>query len=473
MAGQHPENLSVLSGNLWVFLSAMITAADSIIYEFDRFRIDSGKRLLFDGGGDPIPLTPKVFDTLLYLVSHSDKVIGKDELMAAIWPDTIVEENNLNKNISILRQILGENPGDHRYIVTVPGTGYKFVAKVHEVYGKDVEEQTKTHDRSDMLPSYEVERRGNVLALADWKNNDRDSDEEASLSLAPTAKRKRWLPLFVAGVVGVALLAVGYVFVSSFSVREGPNDQTKASPKLYWDLTESEKNVFVEERTKHIHYFIGDNYAHLDDRSLGTIRGQLEWYVSRRDSLSQEPFKEGLRLIYGRASQYSPLIHAEFEKTRVPPMIGIYQAMVESEYRDCLVADSGPIGLFQFTKRTALKYGMLPEDRCNVDQQALAAARYMSDLLSDFGEPQSSWTLALLSFDQGEEGTRQQLRELRSTGVTERTYWAILQNPDKLSYASDPAIRNYVPRFFAAAIIGETPEAFDLATPPLSTIRSR
>src|SRR5258705_6460522 len=106
--------------------------AESIAYEFDNFRIDSGKRLLSNGGPEPVPLTPKIFDTLLYLVSHHGTVINKDELMSAIWPDTIVEENNLNKNISVLRHVLGENPGEHRYIVTVPGKGYKFVASVVE-----------------------------------------------------------------------------------------------------------------------------------------------------------------------------------------------------------------------------------------------------------------------------------------------------------------------------------------------------
>ena len=106
--------------------------AESIAYEFDNFRIDSGKRLLSNGGPEPVPLTPKIFDTLLYLVSHHGTVIDKDELMSAIWPDTIVEENNLNKNISVLRRVLGENPGENRYIVTVPGKGYKFVASVVE-----------------------------------------------------------------------------------------------------------------------------------------------------------------------------------------------------------------------------------------------------------------------------------------------------------------------------------------------------
>jgi len=101
-------------------------------YEFGEFRIDADKRLLSTSGGDPVSLMPKAFDTLLYLVEHHGKIIEKDELMSAIWPDTIVEENNLSQNISILRRTLGEKRGDHRFIATVPGRGFKFVADVRE-----------------------------------------------------------------------------------------------------------------------------------------------------------------------------------------------------------------------------------------------------------------------------------------------------------------------------------------------------
>ncbi|HEY8224878.1 MAG TPA: winged helix-turn-helix domain-containing protein [Pyrinomonadaceae bacterium] len=124
--------------------------AESIAYEFDNFRIDSGKRLLSNGGPEPIPLTPKIFDTLLYLVCHHGTVIDKDELMSAIWPDTIVEENNLNKNISVLRHVLGENPGENRYIVTVPGKGYKFVASVVESSANGIKFVDITH--ADITP---------------------------------------------------------------------------------------------------------------------------------------------------------------------------------------------------------------------------------------------------------------------------------------------------------------------------------
>jgi DNA-binding winged helix-turn-helix (wHTH) protein/TolB-like protein/regulator of sirC expression with transglutaminase-like and TPR domain len=100
------------------------------IYEFGDFRLDAAKRLLTKGNDEPLPLTPKVFDTLLYLVRHSGKVIEKDELMREIWTDTVVEENNLSQNISILRRTLGEKAGEGRFIATVPGHGFRFVPDV-------------------------------------------------------------------------------------------------------------------------------------------------------------------------------------------------------------------------------------------------------------------------------------------------------------------------------------------------------
>jgi len=99
-------------------------------YEFGEFRVDTVKHLLLKGGGEIVPLTPKVFELLLYLVRNNGRMIEKDELMREIWMDTIVEESNLSQNISILRRVLGEKRGEHQFIVTVPGRGYKFVAEV-------------------------------------------------------------------------------------------------------------------------------------------------------------------------------------------------------------------------------------------------------------------------------------------------------------------------------------------------------
>src|SRR6185312_2069426 len=75
-------------------------------------------------------LRTKVFDTLRVLVEHSGRLLTKDELMHTIWPDTVVEENNLNHNISVLRRALGEQATGQSYIETVPRVGYRFVGDV-------------------------------------------------------------------------------------------------------------------------------------------------------------------------------------------------------------------------------------------------------------------------------------------------------------------------------------------------------
>ena len=100
------------------------------ICEFGDFRLDRERRLLLRRDGAPVPLASKAFETLSYLVEHAGTVLDKDELMQAVWPDTAVEENNLTQHISLLRRLLGETRGDHRYIITVPGRGYQFVAEV-------------------------------------------------------------------------------------------------------------------------------------------------------------------------------------------------------------------------------------------------------------------------------------------------------------------------------------------------------
>ena len=99
------------------------------LYAFGAFRLDADERVLFGEGG-AVPLTPKAFDTLLALVENSGHVLGKEELMKRVWPDSFVEENNLAQNISALRKALGEESGGRKYIETVPRRGYRFVADV-------------------------------------------------------------------------------------------------------------------------------------------------------------------------------------------------------------------------------------------------------------------------------------------------------------------------------------------------------
>jgi len=107
------------------------------IYEFDKFRLDEKERLLFDGTR-PISLAPKIFDTLLFLIQNAGKLARKEQVLASVWEDSFVEENNLAQNISYLRKILGETK-DKKFIETIPKTGYRFVAPVNIIENEEVE----------------------------------------------------------------------------------------------------------------------------------------------------------------------------------------------------------------------------------------------------------------------------------------------------------------------------------------------
>lgn len=147
-------------------------------YQFDAFCIDARKRVLLRDG-ELVPLTPKAFDLLLVLLKHRGQVLEKDDLMEKLWPDSNVEEANLPIHVSSLRKALGESPNERRYIVTIPGRGYRFAADVEELkterqewvverYAKNtivIQEPTSAIDPNRTLPSHLIIPRRSKAAL--------------------------------------------------------------------------------------------------------------------------------------------------------------------------------------------------------------------------------------------------------------------------------------------------------------------
>ena len=129
---------------------------DKRFYLFGAFRIDVIERVLFGERG-AVPLTPKVFDTLLLLVENNNHVLGKQELIERIWPDSFVEDNNLAQNISILRKALGQSPGGQDYIQTVPKRGYRFVAEVREDWEEGAPVVVRERTRSRIVVEEEID----------------------------------------------------------------------------------------------------------------------------------------------------------------------------------------------------------------------------------------------------------------------------------------------------------------------------
>src|SRR5579864_4108387 len=103
-----------------------------VLYEFSGFRLDPDQRILMHGG-ELVSLTPKGFEALLFLVQNSGRVLEKDELMKALWPESFVEEGNLSQQIFLLRKALGDDQNGHSFIRTIPRRGYKFVVPVKQL----------------------------------------------------------------------------------------------------------------------------------------------------------------------------------------------------------------------------------------------------------------------------------------------------------------------------------------------------
>lgn len=102
-----------------------------LIYEFGDFELDALRRVLVSRvDSQQVDVTGRVLEALVYLVERPGQLIDKKALIEALWPHVVVEDGSLTQTIHTLRRALGERPGEHRYIATVPGRGYRFVAEV-------------------------------------------------------------------------------------------------------------------------------------------------------------------------------------------------------------------------------------------------------------------------------------------------------------------------------------------------------
>src|SRR5438128_1445053 len=200
----------------------------SRFYEFGRFRIDRAERVLTQEG-EPLLLSPKLFDTLLLLVENSGHIVDKDRLMEELWPNTFVEEGNLTQNISVLRKLLGDGAGGQRFIQTVQRRGYRFVAPVKESFepGADliIEERLRTR-----IIEQEVETGGEIAA---------DSGE--SLPVA-SVRRWKWSSKRSVLSIGFATLLVSALIVAWWALSH-------PSPSAAGAATFSVTNVTVRRLT--------------------------------------------------------------------------------------------------------------------------------------------------------------------------------------------------------------------------------
>ena len=181
-----------------------------LFYEFDEFRVDTERRLL-SRVGEPISLTPKVFDTLLVFLENRGEVLTKDRLIGELWPDSFVEESNIAQNVAVLRKALGEKSRENKFIVTIPGRGYRFVANV-----KLTEQQSLLH--TDAFPSDERRLGGSAtiqefpqFTASDEAQRSNAEDGRSPRKFPPvvvSSLMERFSPFVIAAAIGVIAIIV-------------------------------------------------------------------------------------------------------------------------------------------------------------------------------------------------------------------------------------------------------------------------
>jgi TolB-like protein/DNA-binding winged helix-turn-helix (wHTH) protein/Tfp pilus assembly protein PilF len=206
---------------------AVMSKPKTSFFEFGPFRLDTVRRLLLRDE-TVVALPPKAFDTLLALVENCDRVLEKSELMAAVWPDSFVEESNLTQTVSILRRALGERASEHRYIVTVPGRGYRFVASLGQpaapvadsiLDSNQIVAQQQQSTNNGQGAQVEPHPTQEKLGLSKQQPADRWKLRANPLSLR-TRKPAGWGDTLVIVLAVIALVAIAlwaYRYIISFS----------------------------------------------------------------------------------------------------------------------------------------------------------------------------------------------------------------------------------------------------------------
>jgi pSer/pThr/pTyr-binding forkhead associated (FHA) protein len=275
------------------------------------------------------------------------------------------------------------------------------------------------------------------------------------------------------------------------SITDSPeSDPTSTVPSLppgkkYLDLSDGERRQYIGAHAMKIAQIIGNRSSEeIPAAAIDKIKVFADAYAKRAGvkPLGGCRFGDNLQVTYERASRNAPFIVRAFNEKGTDPRIGLYLAMIESEHCVCLQSPTGPLGMFQFTFATAKLHfepsegvikGASPpngDDRCKPEPSARAAASYMKALTGRYGTGPSSVPLAIGSYNSGEGGLSSNLvKALESNAGLPRDFWTLIANGDKLSKQFQSENFKYVPKFFAAAIIGENPQDFGLNLQPIST----
>ena len=285
-------------------------------YAFGPFYLDTTRRTLMREGV-AVPLTPKVFDTLLLLIENNDRVVEKGELMQAIWPDSFVEERNLAQNVFTLRKALGED----KYIETVPKRGYRFAAGVRQV----------VNESEDLIVATRVTSR----VVIEEESDPRESEQTELRAIAP-APRSRATGGRLLGASIVLTLACCLVGVYFWLARKPAPPDNVAGIKSIAVLPF--KPIVASDRDE----YLGPGMADALITRLSSIRHLIvrpTRSVLKYDSLDQDLLLTGRELkvesvLDGKIQRSGDQIRVTVQLVRVSDGVSLWEGTFDQAFTD-------------------------------------------------------------------------------------------------------------------------------------------
>ena len=246
------------------------------------------------------------------------------------------------------------------------------------------------------------------------------------------------------------------------------NAQTTA--KTYQQMTQTERAQFVASQTRRLASELSGREYEFTPAFLEDIQQSVNQYTRRIGNEGNAGAdKRDLRLVMERGQAQAPTLVTAFTARNVSPLIGLYIPWIESEYiNHPPVGSMGTIGMFQFGPKTGERFGLSVADLLDVEKSADAAARYINANLEQFKDDPMKEALALLAYNRGEQQTARDLKSFINEQNKLCSICALTAQRNNLDANFQRESVYYVPRFFAAAIIGENPTAFGLQGQPLS-----
>lgn len=254
-----------------------------------------------------------------------------------------------------------------------------------------------------------------------------------------------------------------------------------SSGKKYQAMSEDEKNRYIAVKAEKVARIIGNQKSEpIPPDAVQEIKKYINGYASRlgkarNDNCTQKGWvSSDFVTVLERATKTTPFINRYFNAEGIDPQLGIYVAMIESEHCACLESPTRAKGMFQFLASSAPDYGLNPDERCEPEAAAKAAARYLKSLIGRFGTAPDSVPLAIASYNSGQGNLSKNLDTVFAAAANQnRSFWTLAANKNVMEGSAGKQFNNenikYVPKFFATAIIGENPQDFGVNLQPLST----